>query len=138
MTTKTFIDLTVEKLMILTPTKNDVVRYYARLGMDDIFMKLITDPPKDEASFNIALIGTPRAGKSNLVWAVADHLASDKTVLWVSHRLAGAAWKVRLFEPNQNGTSGCVSEVTSCPNLLSEILNNSMFRPHTRRSHQGG
>eukprot|EP00978_Attheya_sp_CCMP212_P017775 scaffold47860_cov39-Attheya_sp.AAC.1 len=80
--------------------------------MHELFNQLVTDPPKDESLFNVALLGNPGAGKSNLVWAVADYLActSNKTVLWVSHQFSGQDWKVRLFEPNQNGTSGCVSE----------------------------
>jgi len=67
----------------------------------------------------LALVGPPGVGKSNLVWAVADHLASKqgKSALWVSHRVFGEKWTVRRFIP-EKGVFG----ITGCPILLSDIL----------------
>lgn len=100
------------------------MRYYGRLGLDKLFDRLVRDPPKNDKFRNLALVGHPGAGKRHLVWAVADYLAS---VLWVSHRVSGQDWKVRLFEPGRNGAVGSLFEVSNCPKLLSEILNLEIF-----------
>jgi hypothetical protein len=123
------IDLAIGNLPILTPTQNDTVRYYGRLGLDKLFDRLVRDPPKNDYFRNLALVGHPGAGKRNLVWAVADYLASSsaRTVLWVSHRVSGQDWEVRLFEPGRNGAVGSLFEVTNCPTLLSEILSLEIF-----------
>jgi DNA replication protein DnaC len=110
-----WVDLKVQKLPILTPTNAETVRYFGREGTSQSFDKLV-DQRKGEQYFNWALQGHPGAGKSNLVWAVADHLANMKqeTVLWVSLRLPGGAWTVRLFRPiaeSERGEPGGVFEV---------------------------
>jgi hypothetical protein len=79
--------------------------------LDALFNQLVTEPAENEQYLNVTLIGNPGDGKSNLVWAVADFLACDsgKKVLWLSRQFSGQAWKVRFFEPKQNGTPGCVT-----------------------------
>ena len=125
------INLAVDKLLILTPTKQETVRYYCRLGMDEVFNKLVSDPPENELTFNLSLVGHPGAGKSNLVWAVADYLASEskKTVLKISRRFSKNPWEVKLFEPgDENGNAGRVSTLTGCPKNLSDILKMDMVK----------
>ena len=116
------VDLAVEKLPVLTPANVDTVRYYGRDGSSEIFEQLV-DSQEGQRYYNLALIGPPGTGKSNLVWAVADHIASKKReiALWVSRRNADEEWKVRLFKPTE-ADKGEVCEVKNCPKKLAEIL----------------
>ena len=118
------VDLVVEKLPVLTPANVDTVRYYGRDGSSEIFKQLVSDQ-EDERYYNLALLGPPGTGKSKLVWAVAEHIASKKrqTVLWVSRRISSQEWTVRLFKPKKEGVDkGEVFEVKNCPKDLTEIL----------------
>lgn len=116
--TGSFLDLTVEEDSILTPISTNTVRYYGRDGLSDVF-DILADNQETEQRYNLALVGPPGVGKSNLVWAVADHLAGKKgkSALWVSHRVFGEKWTVRRFIPDKG-----VFGITGCPLLLSDIL----------------
>eukprot|EP00978_Attheya_sp_CCMP212_P009596 scaffold22759_cov54-Attheya_sp.AAC.5 len=128
-----FVDLVVGKMRILTPADKDTVRYYGREGIDEIFTELIGDDSsssKDVKSYNdkfynISLIGAPGSGKSKLVWAAAEYLASTskKRVMWVGRCSVNSEWTVRLFEPSTTeGEAGGVYELINCPDTVKDIL----------------
>ena len=75
------IDLTVNKFKILTPSASDSVRYYGREGMQELFDQLV-DSREGAEDFNIEFIGAPGTGKSNLAWAMAEHLGTTEDVIW--------------------------------------------------------
>jgi hypothetical protein len=117
------VNLLVGKMSILTPADTDTVRYYGRKGTDKIFDQLIIDD-ENERFYNISLSGAPGSGKSNLVWAAAEHLASksNKKVMWLSRRIFNEQWTVRLFEPSTTEGKAGVYELTNCPAEIKDIL----------------
>jgi predicted ATP-dependent serine protease len=122
----TIVDLPVQKLAILTPRKKDTVRYFGRQGTAELF-KTLVDSKVGKDPFNVSFIGHPGAGKSNLVWAVAHHLVTEKkeTVLWASRRDVEAKWELRLFE--HDGKTANVYELEDAPEKLSDILKETLL-----------
>lgn len=92
----------------------------------------LVDSQEDKKLFNVALVGPPGTGKSNLVWAAAEYIAGKKrqTVLWASACYSGAEWIVRLFKPKptegNDADAGDVLELTNCPGSMEEILNHEV------------
>ena len=103
---------------ILSPQENKKeLRYFKRPGVEDIFEKLYNTDPERDRYYNKSFIGNPGSGTSNLVWAVALCLASEKQkkVLWMGRRFDGHDWAIFLLEKEgaqlqawQISTSGCV------------------------------
>jgi hypothetical protein len=118
--------LPVQKIVILTPERGDTVRYFGRQGMAELFQELVNSK-SDTETFNVSLIGHPGAGKSNLVWAVAHHLVTQKkeTVLWASRREFKAKWELRLFA--HDGKNAHVYELENAPKKLSDILKEAVL-----------
>ena len=111
-------NLNVFGFTVLPPTKSRVVRYYGREDMQEIFATLV-DSHNGKVNYNLELIGAPGAGKSNLVWAAAEHLGTETTgdnVLWASRRYKGEKWNVIQF------LEGAVYEYSDLPKTLDEIL----------------
>ena len=118
-------DLDTCGLKILTLTDADAadtVRYFGRNGMADVFAQLV-DSRESQTNFNVEFIGAPGTGKSNLVWAAAEHLAANKgeDVLWVSRRSQSEDWTVIQFKKE-----GFFS-FTDVPKKLSDILKSPDF-----------
>lgn len=111
------IDLTVNKFKILSPTASDKVRYYGREGIEELFEYLV-DSREGIENFNTEFIGAPGTGKSNLVWAVAEHLGTAKgmDVIWAGRRSNADRWEVFQFK------DGIVYGFENLPEGLSVIL----------------
>jgi len=114
------IDLTVNKFKILTPNDSDSVRYYGREGMQELFDQLV-DSREGVEDFNIEFIGAPGTGKSNLAWAVAEHLGTTEDVIWVGRRSNSHRWEVFQFR------DGNVYGFDDLPKQLSDILELDAF-----------
>jgi adenylate kinase family enzyme len=115
------VDLDVDHLKILTPGITGNVRYFGRIGTAELFIEL-ADLRKGEVAFNIKFVGAPGTGKSNLVWAVAEHLASQgKSVVWASRRSKAEAWTVRQFDGK------CLNKCWDLPSTLGKILKLEAF-----------
>ena len=114
------IKLTVNKFKILTPTASDSVRYYGREGMQELFDQLV-DSREGLEDFNFEFIGAPGTGKSNLAWAVAEHLGATQDVIWAGRRSNSDSWEVFQFK------GGIVYGFDDLPKQLSDILELDVF-----------
>lgn len=110
------IDLDVGKVKILTPADSDNVRYYGRDGMSDLFSQLIDSREDNQDEFNLEFIGAPGTGKSNLVWAAAEHMGLKENVVWAGRRYKNEPWTVIQF------FQGGVYSFENVPKTLSEII----------------
>ena len=84
--------------MLPSPLAVKTVKYFGRPGLKDLFEKLIDDQT-GKRLFNISLIVPPDIGKSDLVFAAAEHIAytKKKSVLWVGCRVEREEREVKLF-----------------------------------------
>jgi hypothetical protein len=115
------INLTVNKFKILTPSASDNVRYYGREGTEELFNELADSREKLE-DFNIEFIGAPGTGKSNLAWAVGEHLGTTGDVIWAGRRSNSHDWTVFQFK------GGDVYGLDDLPKALSDILKLDAFK----------
>lgn len=93
--------LPVERLKILTPDRaSENVHYYGRQGMEKLFKELADPQSGKKTNYNIEFIGAPGSGKRNLAWAVAHHIARNKSekVVWMSRRSRQETWMVYQLE----------------------------------------
>ena len=102
--------------VVLNPNCLTQTQYYCRKGVKEIYDTLISNQDKEEFH-NISLTGAPESGKSCLVTAAAEHIASNgEVVLWAARREHRANWSVRVFV---NGTVYSLNQYTAC---LEEVL----------------
>jgi hypothetical protein len=90
------INLTVNKFNILTPSASDNVCYYGRKGTE-LFIKLV-DSHEGLEDFNIEFIGALGTGKSNLAWAIGEHLGTMEDVIWAGPQSNSHDWTVFQFK----------------------------------------
>ena len=116
-------EISVDSTIMLNPQEVKTVYYFARDGMPELFNDIMSDQ-KGEKHHNIAVIGSPGSGKSNLVYAAAESLAyKGKTaVLWVGRRYRDKPWKVRFFWPSKGERSACLEEPENESTDIKEIL----------------
>ena len=101
--------LSIDSDKMLNPLGVKTVHYFGRAGIPELFEILVHDQ-SGKHFFNISLVGPPGSGKSNLVFAAAEYIASTqgKRVLWVGRRFHDQSWKVKLFcpKPKDEQTKG--------------------------------
>ncbi|KAG7372879.1 FIST domain containing protein [Nitzschia inconspicua] len=92
------VTLSIDSEKILNPRQVKSIKYFGRLGLQELFEELVDDQTGKQF-FNISLVRPPGIGKSNLVYAAAEYIAftKKKNVLWVGHRIAQQKMVVKLF-----------------------------------------
>jgi len=114
----------IDSTRLLNPTATKTIRYFSRDGVSELLDELMDDQ-KGQRYYNIALIGNPGSGKSNLAYAAAECLASrhkGKPVLWVGRRYRGQTWNVRFFWPSRGETSAYVEILEDRFENLEDVL----------------
>ena len=96
------VTLSINAEKMLNPRKVETIKYFGRPGLREVFEELVDDQT-GKTHFNISLVGPPGIGKSNLMFAAAEHIAfkKKKTVLWVDRRYPEESWTVKLFSANK-------------------------------------
>ena len=117
--------LSVDSERLLNPNRAKCIKCCGRPGVFELFEKLVDDRANADL-FNVSLIGPPGSGKSNLVFAAAEHIAFTKkqSVLWVGRRVHGEKWHVKLFraKDEETTTGGVLEEYEETDLLLKDIL----------------
>lgn len=116
-------EICVDSTVMLNPQELKTVYYFARDGMPKLFDD-ITGDQKGQKHYNIAVIGSPGSGKSNIVYAAAESLAYKRKtpVLWLGRRLRNKRWQVRFFWPSAGEKSACLEELENKSKDIEEIL----------------
>ena len=94
------VSLGIDSETLLNPQGVENLQYYCRDGISELFHELVDDQTERRLDFNINVIGPPGVGKSNLVFAAAEHIAFTKkqNVLWVGQRTLKEPFSVKLFQ----------------------------------------
>lgn len=102
------VELNVQNNDLLAPKGHSKVRYSQRNGIKELHDWLLNPVDSDEGKYwNVSLIGHPDAGKSNMMWWIAQDLVTTKSdiVLWLGRRQTSDDWSAYLFENDTASTS---------------------------------